>query len=79
MAKCVVCTALNSGVESNKHPNATTATMTRLLEKRWNDTPKRDAKHYCVLHSDTGTGRATGPFVKFAQEKLDAMKAAAEL
>ena len=79
MAKCVVCTALNMGTEAKKHPNATTATTTHLLEKRWNDVPKRERNRYCILHSETGQGRATGPFVKPAKEKLDAIAAAKDL
>jgi hypothetical protein len=79
MAKCVACTALNMGIEANKHPNATTVITAELLRDRWNDVSKRETSRYCVLHSTTGTGRATGEFIKPAADKLAAMKSAAEL
>ena len=68
MAKCVVCTALNMGVEATKHPNHNTVTMTRILERRWNDVPKRQNNRYCALHSDRGTAAATGQFASIARQ-----------
>ena len=70
MAKCVACTALNMGVEARKHLNATTLSMTAALERRWNDVGKQETNRYCPLHSETGTGRATGEFIGSAKDAL---------
>jgi hypothetical protein len=79
MAKCVVCTRLNMGVEANKHPNHNTETMTQILDRRWNNTSKRENNRYCALHSTTGTGRATGEFIgpatRLAKEREESKKA----
>lgn len=70
MAKYVVCTALNSGVERNKHTNAETILLTSLLEKRWNDVPKHETNRYCPLHSTTGSAMATGQFAPIVAKML---------
>ena len=75
MAKCVVCTALNMGVEHNRHPNLVTAGMKVALQRRWNEVSKRENNRYCALHSTTGNGRATGEFIPLAKAKMEERQA----
>lgn len=68
MAKCCVCTHLNSVEENKRHNNAiTTATMKHLESRRRAKTPAVNPNEFCKLHGvgPRGmemTGTPTGAF-----------------
>ena len=66
MAKCVICTELNSQNEEARHPNSTTRSTRIALQKRRRQFKTTvDSNRFCKLHGDKdipGTASPSGMF-----------------